>query len=310
MASTPAVMATRGASVVAVRGADTWSYLQSLVSQDLEPLADGQGARSLLLQPQGRLVAAFRVLRAGPEDAVLDAAPGVAEPLVEALARFRIRVAVEFEDRTGAWDVLAVRGEGADAAVGRALGADVPTAQHAFVAVDDGFLVRADWPAAPGVDLIGSVASIERARPQLESAGVVADADAIDALRVASGVPVQGLDVDDRTIPQEAFLERDGVSFTKGCFVGQELVCRIDTRGSKVPRYLRHVEIDGDRVPDAGAQVLVDGTARGVVTSAARVSGRTLALAMVQRTVEPPAGAEVVWGDTAARATVRAIPTD
>ena len=74
---------------------------------------------------------------------------------------------------------------------------------------------------------------------------------ALEALRVEAGVPRQGHELDDSTIPQEAFLERDAVSFTKGCFLGQELVCRIDTRGH-VNRLLRGLVVDGDREPVVG----------------------------------------------------------
>src|SRR5207245_11738420 len=90
----------------------------------------------------------------------------------------------------------------------------------------------------------------------------------------------QGLDVDDRTIAQEAELERDAVSFTKGCFLGQELVCRIDARGH-VNRFLRRLRAD---TPIArGAAVLAGGKEVGTVTSAAG----TVGLAMVRRQVEP-----------------------
>jgi len=303
-----ALMAATGASVVGVRGPDTWSFLQSLLSQDLDPLGDGQGGRSLLLAPRGRLVAAFRVLRVGPEHAVLDAAPGVGPALVEALGRFKIRVAVEIEDRMQTWDVLSVRGPEAVAAIERVVGIDVPATQHEFVAVDDGYAVRADWGTSAGVDLVAPVPTIERVGALLADAGVVDDAAGLELARIAAGIPLQGRDIDDRTIPQEAFLERDAVSFTKGCFVGQELVCRIDTRGAAVPRYLRHVEIAGTDVPALGATIVVDGVERGVVTSAARDDDHVIALALVPRAVDPPADAEVQWDTERRHAFIRALP--
>jgi folate-binding protein YgfZ len=93
-------------------------------------------------------------------------------------------------------------------------------------------------------------------------------------------VPRQGFDIDETTIAQEAFLERDAVSFTKGCFLGQELVCRIDTRGH-VNRLLRRLRADE---PIArGATVFAEGKEAGTVTSAAGA----VALATLRRQVEP-----------------------
>jgi hypothetical protein len=107
--------------------------------------------------------------------------------------------------------------------------------------------------------------------------------------RIEAGVPRMGFDLDDSLIPQEAFLDRTAVSFTKGCFVGQELVCRIDTRGH-VNRYLRHVRpADPSVTPDRGAALVRDGQTVGTITS----SSPGIALALVRREVEPPAQAEV-----------------
>jgi folate-binding protein YgfZ len=121
------------------------------------------------------------------------------------------------------------------------------------------------------------------------------DDAAYERARIEAGVPRMGVDIDERTIPQEAGLERDAVSFTKGCFVGQELVCRIDTRGH-VNRFLRRVRGTGLR---AGAEVRLDGRAVGHVTSAAG----EVALAMLRREAEPGARVEVDGRD----ATVEAI---
>jgi folate-binding protein YgfZ len=109
------------------------------------------------------------------------------------------------------------------------------------------------------------------------------DADGYERARIEAGVPRQGFDTDERTIPQEAGLELVAVSFTKGCFVGQELVCRIDSRGH-VNRYLRRLRsAAGDFV--RGATVSYEGKEIGEITSAAG----PVALAMLRREVEPGA---------------------
>ncbi len=99
------------------------------------------------------------------------------------------------------------------------------------------------------------------------------------------------------------------MSFTKGCFLGQELVCRIDTRGH-VNRYLRLLRLDGDAVPSAGTEVVVDGKVVGAITSAAAGPDGTgvVALAMLRHEVEPPATVDVRADGGARSAAVEALP--
>ena len=218
---------------VTVSGTDTWTFLQSLLSQDLDPIADGDDAPTLLLTPQGKVDVFARIARHG-DDAVLTTDPGWGRHLADALSRFKIRTKVE-------------------------------------ITVDP----------APAVD--DATATVE------------------DAARVAAGVPRMGVDLDDSVIPQEAFLEVDAVSFTKGCFVGQELVCRIDSRGH-VNRFLRHLVPAGeDTVLPVGAEVTVGEKVVGSVTS----SAPGIALGYVRREVEPPADATIAG----ATVTVRALPS-
>jgi folate-binding protein YgfZ len=293
--------------LVVVSGADTWSFLQSLVSQDLDPLRDGEGAHSLLLAPQGRLVADFRVLRLDPLNAWLDTAPRVGAVLREGLARFAIRVDVAIDDASEHTARARLRGAGAVDLAVEALGVGVPETQHAHVADGAARVVRADWDGVEGVDVVGPRERVERAWRLLAEHGAHDDPGLLEALRVECGIPLQGAELDDRTIPQEAYLERDAVSFTKGCFVGQELVCRIDSRGSTVPRYLRRLSMEGSAVPPPGALLEVEGTPAGVVTSSARrQDGRPIALAMVPRAIEPPREAEVRWETGHARARIEA----
>jgi folate-binding protein YgfZ len=263
--------------LVVARGADATSFLQSLVSQDLDPLTDGDHAPALLLSPQGKLDVAFRVLRTGDEW-WLDTDAAYAPRLEASLTRFRIRVHVDFEDRTATTGLVSTVGVTVD---------DVP---------DDVRMLPTDWAGTPGVDLLGPLDAVRAAAGTLDPTLERWSPDRFEAFRIERGVPRLGVDVDDRTIPQEAFLERDAVSFTKGCFIGQELVCRIDTRGH-VNRYLRGVRIPGPATPPAGATVIVDGQERGTLTSVAVVPGeaRAVGLAMVRREVEPPTAARLRW---------------
>ncbi len=279
--SAPRFIADRSPrGLVVVTGGDATSFLQGLLSQDLDPLADGGDLPALLLSPQGKLDVAVRALRVG--DAWwLDTDADYAPRLAASLGRFRIRVQVELEDRTPSTGLVSL--------VGVDPGTDRPGI----------YQLATRWAGHPGVDLLGDAAAVHAATAALDPAVERWTPERFEAFRIEAGVPRLGVDVDDATIPQEAFLERDAVSFTKGCFLGQELVCRIDTRGH-VNRYLRGLRLPGSALPPFGAAVIVEGRERGVLTSAAVVPGedRVVGLAMVRREVEPPTPVQLRWDDT------------
>jgi folate-binding protein YgfZ len=253
--------------VVKVTGPDTFSFLQSLVSQDVEGLADGAVVASLLLTPKGKVQSAFRLVRVG-DDAWLDVEPGFGIPLRDALLRFKLRVKVEIEIPEAQWGMVAVR-DGAPIDPG-----DVPETVPEL---------PVDWSTGGGADVIG---------PESDLAPISArglDADTYERARLSAGVPRLGPDLDESTIPQEAWLDRDSVSFTKGCYLGQELVARIDSRGH-VNRVLRWIRpSDPSTALERDAEIEVDGKSVGQVTSA--IPG--LALGYVRREVEVGAAATV-----------------
>jgi tRNA-modifying protein YgfZ len=255
--------------LVVVEGPDATTFLQSLVSQDLDAVAVGESAHSLLLQPQGKLLVDFYIVHVEPDVwwCVCEGGFGVA--LASGLNRFKIRVKVEVREE--AVSALAIRGVEPDPA---------PDVQ----------LVAVDWSGAPAFDALGTEAAIAALGAGLDAP--VVDADSYEQARIEAGVARQGFDTDDRTIPQEAGLELLAVSFTKGCFVGQELVCRIDSRG-RVNRHLRRLRVSAGDIA-RGAPVAFEGREVGEVTS----SAGPVALAMLRREVEP--GAQVEIGTVAA----------
>jgi tRNA-modifying protein YgfZ len=306
----------RGA--VLVDGPDGLKFLQSLLSQDIDSLEDGQGVHALLLQPQGKLDTDLRLLRVG-DTAWLDCEVGRGEGLAASLRRFKIRIKAEVTDRTGQWGCLTLRGPEVAARLEEAGGPPLPAVAHTHVPWGtprgtggvppttaagaakewQSRLVRADWPGGPpGADVVGPVAELAEVWASLVAAGFQpAGLTAFEAARVRAGVPRQGLDIDEKTIPQEAFLELDAVSFTKGCFLGQELVCRIDTRGH-VNKLLRAFAIgDGpiDTTPPAGAGIVVGGKEVGALTTVARSESGVVALGYVRREVDVPADVLVRW---------------
>jgi folate-binding protein YgfZ len=264
--------------VVRVSGPDAMSYLQGQISQDVEGLAIGDSAWSFVLEPQGKVDAWFRVTRVAEDTVVLDVDGGWGDVVVRRLERFKLRVKVSIEPLS--WHAIAVRGVLPDLETLRAAGADL--------------LVPLDWGAEIGVDLLGESVAIP--------AGVdERDLDAYERWRVAVGMPKMGAELDERTIPAEAGVVDRSVSFTKGCYTGQELVARVDSRGSNTPRKLRAVVLSGAGA-SAGDTLVLDGRDVGVVTSVADEH----ALAYVRRDVEPPA--DVVVGTARTPARVEPLP--
>ncbi|HMC38764.1 MAG TPA: hypothetical protein VKI19_03820, partial [Acidimicrobiales bacterium] len=125
----------------------------------------------------------------------------------------------------------------------------------------EGRMVVPAWPGVDGVDVIGAAAPSEGGADWLPS-------EAYEALRIRAGIPLMGAELDERTIPGETGLVPWTVSFTKGCYTGQELVARIDSRGNRVPRRLRGLRFDGEVA--SGAELLTpDGSPAGTATSVA-----------------------------------------
>lgn len=264
---------------VRVAGPDARAFLQGQLSQDVDPLEVGASVESLVLQPQGKVDGYVRVTRLDDDEFVLDTDAGHGPALIARLSRFKLRTKADIEPVE--WCFVALRGEG----------------DAAFDLEDDVHALPVQWPGIPGVDLAGpSVVA-----PSTLPAG---SADELEALRIQAGVPALGSELTDKTIPAEAGIVERTVSFTKGCFTGQELVARIDSRGGNVPRVLRGIVLTGETVPSAGAAVVVDGKEAGVVTSAAWSSAfdGPIALAYVRRDVAPPADGTVDGGAAAIRA--------
>ena len=270
---------------VRAAGPDVVSFLQGQLSQDISGLAVEGSTWALLLQPQGKVVAFLRVLRLADEEFVLETEAGYGPAVIERLNRFKLRVKCDLDPLP--WRCLAVRG---------------PEAAERVAAGGTGHMVVADWPGLPGADLVGESPEAPAATP--------CSVEAYEAVRIEAGIPMMGREIDESTIPAEVGVVDRSVSFTKGCYTGQELVARIDSRGGNVPRRLRGLVLSGDALPPSGATLQVDGKDVGTVTSAAPSPGpaATVGLALVRRAVEPPAEVVLVWDGGTAAARVEALP--
>jgi tRNA-modifying protein YgfZ len=283
-----------GRDIVRVAGPDAESYLQGQTSQDVAKLGDGGWAWALVLQPQGKLDAFVRVFRLGPAEFLLDTDSGMGPALVARLGRFKLRTKVDIEQLD--WQVVAVRGTArpelpaslgeSAAAVGNAApggaapGSPAPGGSAPGSAANDGATVTVpfEWGGLAGYDLFGPTV-------EMPPGATPVDAAAYEAVRVEAGFPRHGDELDERTIPAEAGLVEASVSFTKGCYTGQELVARIDSRGSNVPRHLRGLLLSGPVEPGAR---LVDfaaasDAASGTAGSAGKEVGRLTSVARSPR---------------------------
>jgi folate-binding protein YgfZ len=268
--------------VVSVSGPQAVTFLQGQTSQDVAALAAGASAWTWVLQPQGKVEALCRVTRVGDDEMLLDTDGGWGEALVARLNRFKLRTKADIVPV--AWRCLALRGPGVAAL------ALPPITEGHGVALDAG------WPGLGGIDLLGP-------DPAVPDGVALVSTATFELARICAGVPRMGAELTDKTIPAETGLVARTVSFTKGCFTGQELVARIDSRGGNVPRHLRLVVLD--EVAPVGAAVMIDNKAVGSLTSVAEhPEGGARALAYLGRGATVPGPVAVTWdgGATAGRA--------
>jgi folate-binding protein YgfZ len=271
--------------VVSVSGPQAVTFLQGQTSQDVAALAVGASAWTWVLQPQGKVEALCRVTRVADDEVLLDTDGGWGEALVARLNRFKLRTKADIVPLT--WRCLALRGPGVEAL------APPPVAAGQGVAVD------ASWPGLGGIDLLGP-------DPAVPDGVALVSGAAFDLARISAGVPRMGAELTDRTIPAETGLVARTVSFTKGCFTGQELVARIDSRGGNVPRHLRLVVLD--EVAPVGAAVMIGAKTVGSLTSVAEYpEGGALALAYLGRDATVPGPVAVSWDGGATTGAAEAL---
>jgi folate-binding protein YgfZ len=265
MSVTTLQAARRPRSYVSVNGPDAASYLNRMVSNEVEELDVGASCEALLLTPKARIVAPLVVLRRSHDDFLLLTEPEAGERLLRELrrARFAAKCAIEPEEHGSVVVLGASEGRVAHP------GLSVPTRDYGVPALE---LLDADPPE--GAEPIGG--------------------DELERLRIRARTPRLGRELDDRVMPAEAGLEERAISFTKGCYPGQEPVARLHYRGHP-NRGLRLLAIDGDEAPARDAELTFDGKVVGRVTSAAPDAEHGIvALAYVRR--EVPADAVLELG--------------
>lgn len=278
----PVTLARILRDLVVVEGDDAATYLQGQLSQDVAGLAVGGSAPAFVLAPQGKVEGWGRVHRTAADRFEIDVDAGAGAAWQARLTRFLLRTKAAVTVAEGV-PVIEVRGAPVE-------GGLAPLAPH-----------------LTGADVVGWEGA--GPPPGTPEGTVVIDHEAREALRIRAGVPAWGSEIDADTIPATLgqWAIDASVSFTKGCYTGQELVARIDSRGGHVPRRLVAVVLAAGPVPAPGTAVEVGGEPVAEVTSSAPDGAGAVALAFLPRSVE--LGAEPVAATVAgAPAEVRALP--
>jgi tRNA-modifying protein YgfZ len=236
-------VALRPRAFVRVSGADAEDYLQRMVSNDIEALAVGDVCDALLLTPKARVIATLRIWRRGEDDFLLLTEPELGDAVLAELRRMRFAAKCEIELEQHTSTIVFGGDEG------------IPTDDY----------------GAPAREVLDGVFQPTLAEAELER------------FRIEAGTPRYGHELDDRVLPAEAGLDQTHISFTKGCYPGQEPIARLHYRGH-VNRRLRVLEAEA---ASPGDELTHEGKVVGRVTSA--VPGRALAYVRA----EVPAGAEL-----------------
>lgn len=284
-----------------VTGRDRRSWLHGQVTQEINKLADGHSTYATILNPQGHMVVDLMV-HAVPDALILDVSAGTDTPMGEYLDRFLIMERAEIEDLTDSWSLLSLQGPLSPAALAIVFGERVLEIGDREVREDsfDGervYIARASHcgedgfdfflPAAKAAALWGVLCQ-HRPNFAVHSVGW----EAFNVRRLEAGIPWWGEELDASIVPLEARLHH-AISLTKGCYVGQEIIARIDARG-QVNNLLTGFQIQGETLPARGSEIRHDGKKVGRVSTSLHSLRlhQPIALGYLRRELQEP-GTEV-----------------
>ena len=300
---------------IVLTGADRRGYLQGLLTNDIEALTPGTGCYAAMLNAHGRMLTDMRVLELG-DRLLLDVPRGIAAAIRDHLDRFVFSEDVQVEDVSASVADVGVYGPAAlevlqHAGVEGSAPSELFASARVRLGGSEAWLVRSDEIGIPGYDLIVGTQARNSMIAALAAAGAVqATADDVEIVRIESGRPRFGVDMDGETIPLEAGLEERAISRTKGCYVGQEVIVRVQDRGhGRVARRLVGLTLPADcALPAAGAPLVAAGKDIGRITSAtfSPALARPAALGYVHRDFADPGTSVIV--DAACDALVTALP--
>lgn len=260
-----------GRTHLALRGNDRVAFLHNFCTNNIRRLVPGTGCEAFLCNAKGRVLGHVTVF-AEHDQLLLDSVPGAAATLASHLDRYIIREDVTLHDLSLETGKLYLTGPQAPQLLGTWLHASAEEFDRlslcqswnsATPAGQQPSIRRVDWLGSPGFLISGPIAAMEQCRQELFKHGVVEGTDAVwEALRIAAGWPVYGYDINDEHLPQEVARNERCLSFTKGCYLGQEPIARLDALGH-TNRELRRLKGMGP-CPALPAELVAAGSGENV----------------------------------------------
>jgi len=303
--------------LIRVRGADRVRWANGMVSNDVARLAPGparSGCHALLLTAQGRIVADLHVL-AREDELWFELARSALPAVLKRLERYVIADDVALSDASDGWRRFALEGPRAPELLARAAGAEIAIAPDcgAELQIAGATAIACAWGSSgeAAYQIFAPSEASDAIARAFEAAGGAAlepgDAETLEVLRIEAGTPAQGAELGEEVLPAEAGLLGRAVSLTKGCYTGQEIVARMESRGSASHRLvgLRFASADAE-LPPRGAPIFAADRPVGSITSACHSAlAGAIALGYVRRAHADPGGEVAV---ASARAEIAALP--
>jgi folate-binding protein YgfZ len=295
-------------------GPDRVRYLNAILTNNIKDLAAGRGIASLFLNPQGRIVAEIETY-AEPENLFCASYAMIRETLVAALDKFIIMDDVTLADETENHGTLALEGPAAASIIQKLTGTSLGSLselsfQEVSVSGIPCRLIKRSPGGVSGAEFLAARTDLSNLWQLLSEAtrqagGRSMGYEALSALRLEQGVPWFGYDYGEKQIPHEAGLEHSHISYTKGCYTGQEIVERVRSRG-QVNRMRALVKFDTAEPPAAGTALIADEKETGQVTRAAfsPTLQTAIGMAYVRREKSDP-GTQLEWHDSCKATVIR-----
>jgi tRNA-modifying protein YgfZ len=277
-------------------GEDRARLLHSMTTNHIEHLIPGSGCYTFFLTPQGRIIADANIF-CMPDYLLIDTEPETRQRLLEHLDKFIIADDVVLHDFTDAYGTINIEGPQAEAVLRRF---NVPTAHLPFSYCEWAHceVAHVTYTGQPGYSFMFPTEHRDSVLAHLTGAGVLhADLETADVVRLENGRPRYGTDITDMTLPQETQIP-NAVHPSKGCYVGQEIVERVRSRGH-VNKLISPLEIETAEVPAPGTKIEADGKEVGAITSAAFSPARNHVVALGMVRAEALGAALTVLGASA-----------
>lgn len=300
-----------------VTGSMRAKFLQGILTNDMNLLSPGRGLYAAVLTGKGKMQSDLTVYSVS-DWYWIDAEPEVAGTLPALIGRYTIGTDAEVTSLATTHGALAVYGPAAARVITGGLGAPAPLGNLAVMEMDWAghrlIVGEAGLPGLPGYKILLPFDAAEKAVDALTAQGAGrVDGAALEIIRIESGIPRFGPDMSDENFPPEARIESRAISYTKGCYMGQETIARINTYGH-VNRLLVGLLPDTDQPLTAGTRIVSTGSDApkdvGYVTSSAfsPTVGRVISLGYVHRTLEAPGTVVMLGTEPPVRAVVSSLP--